>query len=348
LATASHDGSGVQRRPTIKDVAARAKVHPGTASRALNPETRGMVNSATANRVLKAAKQLNYSPNSTARSLRTRSSHVVGVVVPDITNPIFPPIVRGIEDGLREAGYVALLGNTDGDPRREEELLSTMRSRQTDGFILATSSRTSSFGELETSGLPVVLVNRRTRANDVPSVTPDNAEGIDSVIQFLHDRGHTRIGHVAGPQDLSTGWERHRAFLASMNVRDLDVDPDKIAFCDAFTLEAGYKGASAILEHTRDFTAIVAGNDLIALGCLSALKDRALSCPEEVSVVGFNDMPFLDRQVPALTTVHIPQYEIGLEAARLFVERVAHPELAVKHIVVPTSLVIRSSVSSVQ
>ncbi|CAM3631382.1 LacI family DNA-binding transcriptional regulator [Kibdelosporangium persicum] len=327
----------MEKPPTIKDVASLAKVHAATASRALNPQTRGKVSTRTANRVLEAAKTLGYAPNSAARMLRTKTSSVAGVIIPDLRNPVFPPIVRGIEDGLHEAGYMALLGNTDGDEERERELLLAMRGRQTDGFILATGRRTD-----PAPTVPTVLVNRRSDAGDVPSVTNDNNAGIFSAVELLASLGHTRIGHAAGPQGLSTGWERYRAFVDAMDSHGLAVEPGRVTFATAFTEEAGYRAAMAL---QGDVTAIIAGNDLIALGCYSALAERGLCCPDDVSVVGFNDMPFADRQRPGLTTVRIPHYEMGLEAARLLLERIANPTTPAKRVILPVELVRRGSVA---
>jgi len=332
--------------PTIKDVADLARVHAATASRALNPQTRDMVSNRTANRVIEAAKALGYAPNSAARSLRTRTSSVAGVVIPDLRNPVFPPIVRGIEDGLREAGYMALLGNTDGDPVREREILATMRGRQTDGFILATSRREESPAEMEgLRAVPTVLVNRRTDTGDIPSVTADNSAGVAAVVRLLAGLGHQRIAHLAGPKDLSTGWERYRAFTDGMASHGLEPDPRRVVFCSAFTEEAGLLAARELFAADPGITAVIAGNDLIALGCYTALSELGLSCPRDVSVVGFNDMPFLDKQRPALSTVRIPHYDIGIEAARMLLERIANPSAPAKRVVLPVQLVERESVA---
>jgi len=342
----------MSQAPTIKDVARLAKVHAATASRALNPRTRDMVNARTANRVMDAAKSLGYAPNSAARSLRTRTSSVAGVIIPDLRNPVFPPIVRGIEDGLREAGYMALLGNTDGDPGRERELLAAMRGRQTDGFILATSRRADQLGGAGAlggagvpPGVPTVLVNRRTDAGDVPSVTADSAAGIYAVVRLLAGHGHRLVAHLAGPRELSTGWERYRAYLDALATHGMEADQDRVRFCEAFTEESGYRAAGVLLDAHPEVTAVVAGNDLIALGCYAALAERGLRCPEDMSVIGFNDMPFVDKQRPPLTTVRIPHYDIGIEAARLLLERIANPTAPVKRVVLPVRLIERDSVA---
>jgi len=329
--------------PTIKDVASLAQVHAATASRALNPQTRSKVSPPTATRILEAAKALGYAPNSAARSLRTRTSLVAGVIIPDLRNPVFPPIVRGIEDMLREAGYMALLGNTDGDPDRERELLAAMRGRQTDGFILATGRRDLRPETDRGRPVPTVLVNRRSDASDVPSVTADSQAGISALVRMLVELGHRRIAHLAGPQDLSTGWERHQAYLAAMACHGLTVSPRVIRYCAAFTEECGLRAARELFAAETDITAVVAGNDLIALGCYQALAERGLTCPADVSVVGFNDMPFADAFAPALTTVRVPHRLMGVEAGRLLLEQIQAGSPSAKTVLLPCELMARDS-----
>jgi LacI family transcriptional regulator len=160
---------------TLRDVAAAARVHPATASRALNPETRILVSEETARRVTEAAAALGYRPNPVARSLRTRRSHTVGVLIPDLNNPLFPPMIRGLEDRLATAGYVSLLGNTDGDTGREQTIFEQMRARHVDGFVLATASAGDPvLADAASADLPVVLMNRLDPEHDFSSVSVDN------------------------------------------------------------------------------------------------------------------------------------------------------------------------------
>src|SRR6266568_2470808 len=190
---------------TLKDVASRAGVHPATASRALSPETMLLVSEETAKRVRDAAEELGYRPNPVARSLRTRRSHTVGVLIPDLNNPLFPPIVRGLEDRLSEAGYVALLGNTDGDEERERVIFEQMRARHVDGFVLATAHLHSALlVAAAKADLPIVLMNRMADDYRFPSVSADNERGSRMAVSHLVKLGHRRIAHIAGPQDLST------------------------------------------------------------------------------------------------------------------------------------------------
>ena len=164
-----------ERPATLRDVATAAGVHPATASRALNPSTRLLVSEETARRVLEAAARLGYRPNPVARSLRTRRSNSIGVLIPDLNNPLFPPIVRGVEDMLAGHGYVALIGNTDGDPQRERMVFDQMRARHVDGFVLATATlRNPILDEAAAADLPVVLMNRTAHGYPFSSVSVDN------------------------------------------------------------------------------------------------------------------------------------------------------------------------------
>src|SRR3954469_17114814 len=172
------------RTPTLRDVAEAAGGHAATASRALNPETRSMVNSDTARRVLRAAETLGYQPNPIARSLKTSKSGTIGVVLPDLTNPLFPPIVRGIEDVLGPAGYSALIVSTDNDSDRERAQIASLRSRQVEGLIVATARLEHPLlDQLHQQKVNVVLVNRRTSAVDVPWITPDDTAGIELAVK---------------------------------------------------------------------------------------------------------------------------------------------------------------------
>src|SRR5918992_138615 len=211
-------------RVTLRDVARLADVHPGTASRALNEQTRSLVNDETARRVLEAAEQLGYRPNPIARGLKTNRSYTIGVLIPDLTNPLFPPIVRGIQDKLEAAGYTPLIANTDNDPERERNDFDAMRARQVDGVIAATA-RIEPADELLGSGLPVVYALRRHEDGDAPSATADDRRGCELAVEHLVGLGHTRIAHLGGPIGVSTGRDRHKGFMAAMERAGLEVDP---------------------------------------------------------------------------------------------------------------------------
>jgi len=332
--------------PTLRDVASAAGVHPATASRALNPETRALVNADTARRVLRIAEQLEYRPNPIARSLKTARSATIGVVLPDLTNPLFPPIVRGIEEILGPAGYTSLIVNTDNDPERERSQIELLQSRQVEGLIVATALvEHPLLDKLHRDGARMVLVNRRTESIDVPSISPDDAAGISMAVRHLAELGHRRIAHLAGPPTTSTGIARARAFRDTARELGCDDDPDLVATCDLWSEDEGARVMRKILDAGTDFTAVVAGNDLIALGCYDVFAERKMLCPEEVSVVGFNDMPFLDKLRPPLTSVAIPHRAIGAESARMLLELINEPGRLHRSVLMPLSLKVRGSTS---
>jgi LacI family transcriptional regulator len=313
-------------------------------SRALNSETRHLVKLETAERVLEAARELQFHPDPAARSLKTRRSYTVGVLLPDLNNPLFPPIVRGIEDTLGRQGYVVLMGNTDNDEEQERRVLEGMRSRNVDGLIVATArQRHPLLDNAVAEDLPVVLVNRVLEDRSFPAASVDDQLGAELAVNHLILLGHRRIAHIAGPQDLSTGVGRLRGFERGMRRAGLDPDPDLIVCAEGFTRSAGRSCLVSLLDRGQRFTAVVAGNDLLALGCYLALEGAGLSCPEQVSVVGFNDMPFIDQLRPPLSSVRIPHYEVGTAAAALMLELIADHRAPVASKVLRPELVIRGS-----
>ena len=328
--------------PTLRDVADAAGVHPATASRALNPATRGLVNADTARRVLKVAKSLGYRANPIARGLKTAKSGTVGLVIPDLTNPLFPPIVRGIEDVLEPAGYSGLIVNTDNDPGRELAQIESLRSRQVEGFIIATALvHHPLLEQMRREGM--VMVNRRPEGIDVASITPNDAVGVELAVAHLADLGHRRIAHLAGPSNTSTGVVRARSFRSSVRDLGLDDDPALVTTCAYWSEQSGAEALRSMLDAGTEFTAIVAGNDLIALGCYDVFAERGIDCPRDLSVVGFNGMSFLDKLRPPLTTVAIGHQQIGAEAARLLLDGIADPNRPARSVLLPVSLVVRGS-----
>ena len=309
--------------PKVKlaDVARAAQVHPGTASRALSPDHRGQVSPDTVARVVRAAERLGYVPNAQARALRTSRSHLVGIVVPDITNPLFPPIVRGAEHVLTTAGYTVLLTDTDNDRDRERRQIETLRGRGVDGFIIATAQWDDPLlTDLRSAGVPVVLTNRSTSGAHWPYVGGDEQAGVRLSVQHLVNLGHRTIVHLAGPQSVSTGRDRARAFRAAAKEFGLGPADARVSTCQHYSEAQGeVTMRRALAAPGPRITGVVAGNDLIALGALDALAEAGLDCPGDVSVVGFNDMPFVDRFQPPLTTVRLPLQRMGALAADLLV-----------------------------
>ncbi|EYR64089.1 LacI family transcriptional regulator [Actinotalea ferrariae CF5-4] len=332
---------------TLKDVAERAGVHPGTASRALNPLTQGLVSEATVRRVQAAAKALAYRPNSIARGLKTNRTMTVGIVVPDLSNPVFAPMVRGAAAVLTQAGYSSVIADTDNDPVKEAEAFDTLRSRQVDGLLVASARREdAAVRALADAGVPTVLLNRRTDRTTLPCVMGDDVWGMEQAVRHLRALGHTRIGHLSGPVTMSTGVERARAFRQFMLELGGDLDPELLEECVTYSVGEGARTGRLLLDRARP-TAIIAGNDQIAVGLLDVLEERGLRCPEDVSVVGYNDMPFVDKLSPPLTTVHVPHSAIGAEGSRILLRWLRDGASATTTLSLGVDLVARGSTAPV-
>ena len=316
-------------------------MHPGTASRALDPARPGRISPATVERVRAAAAALGYRPDFAARSLRTRRSGTIGLVVPDLTNPVIPPIVRGAEEALWEAGLACLLADTDNDQAREAALIDELRARRCEGLIIASATRGSEAVEaLAREDVAAVLVTRGLDSGAVPLVAADDAAGVHAVVEHLVALGHRRIAHVTGPRELSTTERRLLAFREAL----ADVAAP-VVHGDAFTIAAGERAAAALLRAHPGVTAIVAGNDMIALGCYAALAAAGRRCPDDVSVTGHNDMPFVAQAQPPLTTVAIPARELGAEAARVLLARLRGEDVPAL-VLLPTRLIPRGSTAA--
>jgi LacI family transcriptional regulator, galactose operon repressor len=314
---------------TLKQVAEAAGVHFSTVSRALNPATRARVKPQIAARVLQTAEQLGYRTNALASSLRTRRSYVVGMVVPDITSLLFPPILEGVEATLLKEGYMTIVANSANDPARHRRILSGMIERQVDGLILATATlQNPALDDGIEARAPIVLINRTDERGRAPAVVNDDIRGIGLAVRHLAALGHRRIAHIAGPRWLSTGMMRMRGFSLAMSELSLADAKPPVIEAEAFTRDAGRAACAALMASDTDITAIVAANDLLALGCYDAFAERGISCPGDISVTGYNDAPFVDMVSPPLTTVRIKQHEMGVEAARLLLARMNGQEVA--------------------
>lgn len=309
----------MSERTTLREVAEAAGVHTSTASRALNAETRSVVNPQTVARVLKAAKRLGYTPNPIARGLRTNRTMTVGIVIPDIGNPLFGPIIAGAEERLGADGYSLLIADADRDDRTSiESIVNTLIDRRVDGLILATSARSDDLViDLARRNVAAVLVNRTADASPLPSIVGDDHSGIGLAVQHLADLGHRRIGHVAGPLALSTGMSRYQAFLTWTKSVGIEVDPSDVEEAEWYQVEPGVRSAGVLLDRRPDLTALVCANDLLALGAYRAIRQRGREVATDMSVTGYNDMPLLDLMQPPLTSVRVPYREMGAESAAM-------------------------------
>jgi LacI family transcriptional regulator len=293
---------------------------------------------------MEAAAALGYRPNPIARGLKTNRSFTIGVLIPDLTNPLFPPIVRGIEDALAQAGYTALLANSDNDPDKERLHFETMKDRQVEAFIMATAERDHPLIEdAIAQDVPIVLVNRTVDSSRAFAVITDDRRGTALAVKHLVDLGHTRIAHIVGPERYSTGQARHAGFIDALNRAGMKPDRQIIRFTHNFTESEGARVFRKLLDDGKDFSAVFAGNDLLALGCYDVISEVGLRCPDDISIVGFNDIPFLDKLRPPLTTIRIPHYEIGVRATELVLQRLRDPSASPVTLLLEPELVVRGS-----
>lgn len=325
----------------MKDIARDLGVHVSTVSRALNPDSGHPVAAELATLIRKASKRLGYQQNIAAYSLKTNRSRTIGVVVPDITDQVFPPIIRGVEDGLAQHGYVAMLANTDGNPRRHAKVIEAMRARGVDGLILASVLRTDRMVSRLATGLPVVTVSRRTDDPRFSSVVHDEDDGIGRLLAHLVALGHRDIACLAGPQTVSTGFNRYNAFLRHRDIAGLQTRPPLVSFAKAFNELEGERCAEELLATGRSFSAVVCANDRLAIGAITSFRRHGMACPAEISVSGFNDMPLADRLSPSLTTIRVQHYEAGFEAAQLIVGIAGGETSCPQHLVLPVEMIVR-------
>jgi LacI family transcriptional regulator len=334
----------VPSRPTIKDVASRCGVHPSTVSRALSPAMSHLVAANVAKRIRAAVAALRYQPNVTAAGLRTGRSGLIGVLAPDISDPGFPPILSGITETLGGAGYATIVVDVGPDRSRQRQLVDRLIARGVDGLVLLTVALNDPVvGHCIAAAIPVVLVNRTDAARKLSAVATDDEVGMRLAVEHLAGLGHVSIGHIAGPPHVSTGVLRRTGFEASAARAGLKPNNIMVETAGAYTREEGRLAALRLLDRKRAPTAIVAANDLLALGIYDALRERGLHCPADISVVGHNDMPYVDMLSPPLTTVRIAQRQMGNQAARLLLDEIADPAAHRERVVLEPKLIVRAS-----
>ncbi|GAW92364.1 LacI family DNA-binding transcriptional regulator [Calderihabitans maritimus] len=328
---------------TIKDIAKRAGVSYSTVSRALN--NRPEVNEKTRREIQKLAEEMGYRPNAIARGLVTQKTGTLGLVIPDITNPFFPEVARGAEEEADRRGYNVFLCNTAWDLEKEQRYLEALVSKRVDGIILSSASEDSEYvARLARSGPPLILINRVLKQVNTNYVVIDNIRGAYMVVEHLLDLGHRRIAYIGGPEKLEPSRERFEGYRLALAARGVDIDPLLVRY-GKFKKEDGYRNACVLLEDPAlRPTAIFAANDILALGVIQAARDLGLQVPEQLSVVGFDDIPFVSYGEIRLTTVAQPKYAMGEMAAKILLDEIQNAsKQQKKHVVLQPELVIRNS-----
>lgn len=325
--------------PTIYDVAKKAGVSTYTVSSVLNATA--YVSPELTKRVRDAVRELDYTINHLARSLQTRKTRTLGMLIPDIANPFYAKVVRGTEDVLKELDYSLILGNTYNDNAEQSRYLGLFRSKQVDGLLLFIApGDESEVRSIAKGKTPVVFVGRTPMDMLGDSVSADNKKGTRMAVQHLLSRGHKGVALVNGQEGLSSSVERVSGWKRALKAAGL-ASPQQWLIHGNWTVEAGYEAGIQLLSSRERPTAVFTANLLMMTGVLKAIKDKKLRCPEDLEVMTSDDSDWLDVFKPSISTIAQPSYEMGAEAARLALKRIRYPSRKSENIVLEPKLVVR-------
>ena len=334
-----------RRTVTIKDVAREAGVHPSTVSRSLDPSQSMRVSSETRERVGRIASRLGYRPDILASGFRRQRSRTIGVVVPDFGNPIYGQLIRGITLQLEREGYLALIVETRDETDRLDETLEMLAARRVDGIITgATRERdVRTLRRFAGGGTPVVMAVRWIRTLDLPRVTNDDLRGGTLAAEHLLELGHVRLAQVHGPNDIETFRERCQGFRRAAAAAGIVVEEPADHGREP-TVAQGRRLMNDLLESPGPRpTAVFAHSDAMAIGAIEALTQHGLRCPEDVSVIGYNDMPLVEHLDPPLSTIRMPTGEVGRIAAQTMLATLQGFQDSFASIALQPTLVVRGS-----
>ena len=327
---------------TIVDVARHAGVSITTVSHALSGNRR--VAEDTRARIERSIRELGYRPNPFARGLRTERSHMVALIVPDITNPYYPTLARGMQEALLSEGYQMFVGSSDGDGNRERSFLDDSLQRRVDGVALAAfATKARTLAPVLRAGIPVVSIGATIQHRAVDLVRTDDVAGSRDATDHLIQKGYEPIGMIGGPQGTSPSDHRLEGYQAALAAAGVRFDPKIVAIGD-FTRTGGEKAMRELLARERRPRAVFCANDLMAIGAMDAAREAGLRVPRDVALMGYDDIEAASLVTPALSTVVNPADEMGHECAQLLLERMSDERGgARREVVIPHRLVLRAS-----
>ena len=339
----------VSKRPTIIDVARRAGVSKATVGRVVGGSS-AQVSPEKRDRVMTAATELGYVRNAAAGSLRTNRTGMVALSIPDISNPFFPEVVRGVQDTLERQGYSVFTANSEWDPQREARHLEMIRQYSFDGLIVSPTTGEVDYASL--TSVPVVILGNGVGYPDYDSVGSDSQQGTLDALEHLYALGHRRIGVIIGGTTRKKTSSRQQSYIAFHFSKGMVVDEDLMIRCE-FGLHtngsfaAGKIAMDQLLSLPDRPTAVLGSNDILAIAALQAAQARGFNVPGDISVIGLDDILAASATSPTLTTITKPRYELGARAAQLLLENIARqdPEQP-KHILLPCSLTTRDSTAA--
>lgn len=331
-------------RPTLKQVAHRAGVSPGMAGRVLG--NYGYFSEATKKKVLEAARSLNYTPNLIARSLRTRLTKTIGVLISDITTFFWSTLVRGVQDKAAGAGFSVIICNSDEQPRNEREYLATLIDRNVDGLVVSpTAGNHAYLKKLARSEVPIVQVDRKIPGLPAPSIRVDNRAGAHEAVKHLIGLGHERIAVIKGLDGVETSDERYAGYRQALSEHHLPLR-ESLVKTGRFLKDGAFEATLELLRMKAPPSAIFVCNEPMISGCMLALKQEGVRIPEDMALVGFDDPVWASYMDPPLTTVSQPSYTMGMLAFDFLLARASGPVKSSKYledIVLKPVLVIRRS-----
>ncbi|WP_342599397.1 LacI family DNA-binding transcriptional regulator [Psychrobacillus sp. FSL H8-0483] len=330
---------------TIKDIAREAGVSITTVSRVLNKKEEGM-SQETREKVLRVMEELNYQPNKLARGLVTKRSNMLGLIVPNISNPFFPELCRGAEDEANKRQYSLIICNSDDQTQKEENYLRLLKEQQVDGILLSSKDRLSktSKNQLESGKIPYVLFDRGEQGNNYPGVFLDNEKGGYLAGKHLTDLGHTKIACMTGPQDIRNSQQRLLGFQQALMETSVKL-PESFILDGDFQMDTAYRVAKDFLQN-NNVTAIFACNDLMACGIYRAAHEIGIQIPEQLSIIGFDDIPLVTALIPKLTTIRQGTYEMGRKAIELLINKIENKSS--EEVVFEPTLIVRESTEQIR
>lgn len=328
---------------TLKDIAKKAKVSIKTVSRVINDEP--MVSKNTRVKVKAVIEELGYQPNLIARSLKKKRSNTIGIILPDIGNPAFTEMVKGCMDSLNRMGYYTFLGSYEDDPTKEEEFIRDFNSMLIDGLmIIPSTTENRDISIFEKINCPVVLIDREIDGLNSDTVISGNKDGAYRATKHLINTRHKKIAFLGGLKTVKPAKKRFEGWKKALDEKNLFIED--LVFWGSFSTESGYLMMNDALKRMGSLDAVFAGNDIVALGAMNAIKDKKLDIPGDISIIGYDDMFFSQYLNPSLSSVAAKLFVQGKTAAELLLKRIKDPvDLKPKRIVIECDLVLRDSVS---
>lgn len=326
---------------TLKMVAERAGVSVNTVSRAIN--NKSDINEETKKRVLKVAQELGYVQNATAVALRTKKTRTLGVVIADNRNPFYAEVLNGIEEAAREKNYHIILANTQRDYQKEEEAINLLLAKRVDGLLITpVQDRNDDIKNLIEANIPFVIVGRDFKNIEVDAVYNDEVKGGFLATKYLIKKGHKRIALINGFLHKSPARGRLEGYKKALKEYGIPFDDSLVSVGD-IDVKDGYERTKQLLEKGLNFTAIFAYNDMMAFGAMRAIKEKGLRIPEDIGLVGYDDIPFSSLISPSLTTIRLKKQELGVESLKLLLSRINVSRKKMKKIMLNVELIVRGT-----